>query len=171
MWDHAAAQELLDALFAKAAELDERGRHRAQEDERRACDTPVDFTGLNSRTCRWPLFEGTSRSMKSSTAEHGRAPEAIIAPRTQVRPSSKSSKPRHRHTDSDKAEADDGFHYVSSAECRFKADEEKGNPSGCGPSPPTKGGARGGRTPSIIVRTRSLGENRPAPTTLGATPP
>jgi hypothetical protein len=57
MWDHAAAQELLDALFAKAAELDERDRERAQAGERR-CDTPVDFTGLNSRTCRWPLFEG-----------------------------------------------------------------------------------------------------------------
>ena len=57
MWDPAAAQELLDALFAKAAELDE----RAQEDERREskrCDTPVDFMGLNNRTCRWPLFEG-----------------------------------------------------------------------------------------------------------------
>jgi hypothetical protein len=58
MWDHAAAQELLDALFAKAAELDEWDQQRAQEDERR-CDTaPVDFIGLNSRTCRWPLFEG-----------------------------------------------------------------------------------------------------------------
>jgi hypothetical protein len=29
MWDHAAAQELLDALFAKAAELDEWDRQRA----------------------------------------------------------------------------------------------------------------------------------------------
>jgi hypothetical protein len=57
MWNHAAAQELLDALFAKAAELDEWDRQRAQEDDRR-CDTPVDFTGLNNRTCRWPLFEG-----------------------------------------------------------------------------------------------------------------
>jgi hypothetical protein len=44
MWDPAAAQELLDALFAKAAELDEWDRQRAQEDE--------------NRTCRWPLFEG-----------------------------------------------------------------------------------------------------------------
>jgi hypothetical protein len=61
MWDPAAAQELLDALFAKAAELDERDRQRVQEDERRElkrCDTPVDFMGLNNRTCRWPLFEG-----------------------------------------------------------------------------------------------------------------
>jgi hypothetical protein len=44
MWNHAAAQELLDALFAKAAELD---RQRARiEDERREserCDTSVDF--------------------------------------------------------------------------------------------------------------------------------
>jgi hypothetical protein len=61
MWDPAAAQELLDALFAKAAELDEWDRQRAQEGERREskrCDTPVDFMGLNNRTCRWPLFEG-----------------------------------------------------------------------------------------------------------------
>jgi hypothetical protein len=32
-----------------------------EEDERREptpCDTSVDFTGLNNRTCRWPLFEG-----------------------------------------------------------------------------------------------------------------
>jgi hypothetical protein len=57
MWNHAAAQELLYALFAKAAELDEWDKQRAQEDERRR-DTSVDFTGLNSRTCRWPLFEG-----------------------------------------------------------------------------------------------------------------
>jgi hypothetical protein len=57
MWDHAAAQKLLDALFAKAAELDGWDRQRAQEDERQ-CDTAVDFTALNSRTCRWPLFEG-----------------------------------------------------------------------------------------------------------------
>jgi hypothetical protein len=57
MWDPAAAQELLDALFAKATELDERDRQRVQEDERR-CDTSVDFMGLNYRTCRWPLFEG-----------------------------------------------------------------------------------------------------------------
>jgi hypothetical protein len=65
MWDPAAAQELLDALFAKAAELDEWDRQRAQEDERREskrCDTPVDFMGLNNRTCRWPLFEGRERS-------------------------------------------------------------------------------------------------------------
>jgi hypothetical protein len=42
MWDHAAAQELLDALFAKAAELDERGPQRAQvEDESKRCDTAV----------------------------------------------------------------------------------------------------------------------------------
>jgi hypothetical protein len=56
LWSHAAAQELLDALFVKAAEFDEWDR-RAQEDERR-CDTAVDFAGLNNRTCRWPLFEG-----------------------------------------------------------------------------------------------------------------
>jgi hypothetical protein len=49
MWNHAAAEELLDALFAKAAEFDERDRQCIQEDERR-CDTSVD--------CRWPLFEG-----------------------------------------------------------------------------------------------------------------
>jgi hypothetical protein len=55
MWNHAV--ELLDVLFTKAAELDERDRQRIQEGERR-CDAPVDFTGLNSRTCRWPLFEG-----------------------------------------------------------------------------------------------------------------
>ena len=59
MWNDAAAQELLDALFAKAAELDEWDRQRAQiEEESKRCDTSVDFTGLNSRTCRWPLFEG-----------------------------------------------------------------------------------------------------------------
>jgi hypothetical protein len=61
MWDPAAAQELLDALFAKAAELDEWDRQSVQEDERRElkrCDTPVDFMGLNNQTCRWPLFEG-----------------------------------------------------------------------------------------------------------------
>ena len=59
MWDHAAAQELLAALFAKAAELDERGPQRAQiEEESKRCDTSVDFMGLNYRTCRWPLFEG-----------------------------------------------------------------------------------------------------------------
>jgi hypothetical protein len=43
MWDPAAAQELLDALFAKAAELDEWDWQRAQEGERREskrCDTP-----------------------------------------------------------------------------------------------------------------------------------
>ena len=54
-----AAQELLDALSAKAAELDD--SQHAQEDERqesKRCDTSVDFIGLNSRTCRWPLFEG-----------------------------------------------------------------------------------------------------------------
>jgi hypothetical protein len=39
MWDHAAAQELLDALFAKAVELDDWDRQRAQEDERR-CAAP-----------------------------------------------------------------------------------------------------------------------------------
>jgi hypothetical protein len=43
-----AAQELLDALFVKAAEFDECVRD----------DTSVDFTGLSYRTCRWPLFEG-----------------------------------------------------------------------------------------------------------------
>jgi hypothetical protein len=53
MWDHAAAQELLDALSAKAAEPDER-----DEDEPEWRDTSVDFMGLNYRTCRWPLFEG-----------------------------------------------------------------------------------------------------------------
>jgi hypothetical protein len=64
--DHTAqksstAQELLDALSVKAAELDECGPQRAQADERRElkrCDTAVDFTELNNRTCRWPLFEG-----------------------------------------------------------------------------------------------------------------
>ena len=50
---HAAAQELLDAPSAKAAELDEWGPQHAQEDERREY-----FMGLNNRTCRWPLFEG-----------------------------------------------------------------------------------------------------------------
>jgi hypothetical protein len=53
---HAVAQELLDA------ELDEGGEQRARiEDEGRESkrrDTPVDFMGLNNRTCRWPLFEG-----------------------------------------------------------------------------------------------------------------
>ena len=45
MWDHAAAQELLAALFAKAAELDEWGPQRAQiEDESKRCDTSVDLT-------------------------------------------------------------------------------------------------------------------------------
>ena len=59
MWDHAAAQELLAALFAKAAEIDERDLQRVQiEEESKPCDTSVDFMGLNSRTCRWPLFEG-----------------------------------------------------------------------------------------------------------------
>jgi hypothetical protein len=45
MW----AQELLDAPSTKATELDECTKR---------CDTPVDFMGLNNRTCRWPLFEG-----------------------------------------------------------------------------------------------------------------
>jgi hypothetical protein len=61
MWDPAAAQELLDAPSAKAAELDECSPQHVQDDERRElkrCDTPVDFMGLNNRTCRWPLFEG-----------------------------------------------------------------------------------------------------------------
>jgi hypothetical protein len=61
MWDPAAAQELLDAPSAKAAELDECSPQHVQEDERREskrCDTSVDFMGLNNRTCRWPLFEG-----------------------------------------------------------------------------------------------------------------
>ena len=50
---HAVAQESLDA------ELDEWGPQRAQiEDESKWRDTSVDFRGLNSRTCRWPLFEG-----------------------------------------------------------------------------------------------------------------
>jgi hypothetical protein len=53
---HAAAQELLDA------KLDEWDKQRARiEGERRELkrrDTPVDFMGLNNRTCRWPLFEG-----------------------------------------------------------------------------------------------------------------
>jgi hypothetical protein len=52
-----AGQELLDALSAKAAELE----WGPQEDERREpkpCDTSVDFIGLNYWTCRWPLFEG-----------------------------------------------------------------------------------------------------------------
>ena len=57
MWDHAAAQELLDALFAKATKLDEWDRQRARIEDG-ACDAPVDFMGLTSRTCRWPLFEG-----------------------------------------------------------------------------------------------------------------
>jgi hypothetical protein len=47
LWDSAVAQELLDVLFAKAAELDERDRQRIQEGERR--DTAVDFTGLPER--------------------------------------------------------------------------------------------------------------------------
>jgi hypothetical protein len=46
----------------EAAELDEWSRQCARiEDERRELkrrDTPVDFTGLSNRTCRWPLFEG-----------------------------------------------------------------------------------------------------------------
>jgi hypothetical protein len=81
MWNHAAAQELLDALLAKAAELDEWDPQRAQEDERRR-DTSVDFMGLNLSNVK-----GTNRSMRSSTAERRRSPEAIIAPRMQVRPS------------------------------------------------------------------------------------
>jgi hypothetical protein len=88
LWSHVAAQELLDALFAKAAELDEWDRQRAQEDERR-CDTSVDFMGLNYRTCRWPLFKGHEPFLRSSTAERRRASEAIIAPRMQGAPSSK----------------------------------------------------------------------------------
>ena len=53
LWNPAVAQELLDVLFAKAAELDERDRQRIQEG-----GTAVDFMGLNNQTCRWPLFEG-----------------------------------------------------------------------------------------------------------------
>jgi hypothetical protein len=34
MWDPAAAQELLDALFAKAAELDECSPQHVQDNER-----------------------------------------------------------------------------------------------------------------------------------------
>jgi hypothetical protein len=73
MWDPAAAQELLDALFAKAAELDEWDRQRVQDDERRElkrCDTPVDFMGLNNRTCRWPLFEGYCGARTSSGSHY-----------------------------------------------------------------------------------------------------
>jgi hypothetical protein len=90
----AAAQELLDALSAKAVEFDEWGPQRARiEDERRACDTPVDFMGLNNRTCRWPLFEGYEPFYEKLSAEHGRAPEAIIAPRMQGAPSSSPRNP------------------------------------------------------------------------------
>jgi hypothetical protein len=56
-----AGQELLDALFAKATDLDEGGPQLIHEDELqepKRRDTTVDFTGLNYWTCRWPLFEG-----------------------------------------------------------------------------------------------------------------
>ena len=95
MWNHAAVQELLDALFAKAAELDEWDRQRAQEERR--CDTSVDFMGLNSRTCRWPLFEGhepfyeklycgarTSSGCHYCAAHAGRAFRQVINPGTRI---------------------------------------------------------------------------------------
>jgi hypothetical protein len=88
LWSYAAAQELLDALFAKAAELDEWDPQHAQEDERRR-DTSVDFTGLNSRTCRWPLFEGHEPFYEKLYCGRRRSPEAIIAPHMQGAPSSK----------------------------------------------------------------------------------
>jgi hypothetical protein len=98
MWDHAAAQELLAALFAKAAEIDERDLQRVQiEEESKRCDTAVDFMGLNYRTCRWPLFEGhepfyeklycgarTSSGCHYCAAHAGRAFRQVINPGTRI---------------------------------------------------------------------------------------
>ena len=97
MYAHAEAQEPVDAPSAKSAELDEWDQQRAQEDERR-CDTaPVDFIGLNSRTCRWPLFEGhepfyeklycgarTSSGCHYCAAHAGRAFRQVINPGTRI---------------------------------------------------------------------------------------
>jgi hypothetical protein len=85
LWSHAAAQELLDALFVEAAELDEWDPQRAQENERRH-DTSVDFMGLNYRTCRWPLFEGHEPFYEKRYCGARTSSGVIIAPRMQGRP-------------------------------------------------------------------------------------
>jgi hypothetical protein len=76
----------------EAAELDEWVPQRARvEDELRELKRPI---GRAGGLCS----KGTSRSMRSSTAELVRPPEALIASRMKVKPSpgEHSAKPRQR---------------------------------------------------------------------------